>query len=212
MAPRTTSAEHTRKRILQEAHQLFIENGFHGTSMRRIAQQAEVALGNLYNHFRGKEDLFTSVLFEYHPYHQILPLLQSARGETMEDFVRDTARLLVEHLGDHPEFLNLMFIELIELEGRHMPGLASTILPRLMASIEPLAAQSRRSEAGASPGGFRLRAIPLPVLFRAFIGLFFSYYITEMFFRRAAANEWPTQDLDTFVDIFLHGVLEPEEG
>jgi AcrR family transcriptional regulator len=206
MGPRSASAEHTRKRILDEAHRLFVDHGYHGTSMRRIAREAGVALGNLYNHFQGKETLFTSVL-EF-PLPQIR-VLQAAQGETMEAFVRDAARQMIHHLGGHPEFLNLMFIELVELEGRHMPDLIGTILPELMRTIQPFA----RGEPGAAPetapAGSRLRPIPGQLLFRAFIGLFFSYYITDMFFSRVAAGEQPTQGLETFVDIFLHGVLEP---
>ena len=209
MGPRTASSEHTRKRILDKAHRLFVDHGYHGTSMRRIAREAGVALGNLYNHFQGKETLFTSVLFEFHPYHQILPALQAAQGETMEAFVRDAARQMIHHLGGHPEFLNLMFIELVELEGRHMPDLIGTILPELMRTIKPFARRDPEAAPQATSAGSRLRPIPGQLLFRAFIGLFFSYYITDMFFSRVTAGEQPTQGLETFVDIFLHGVLEP---
>jgi AcrR family transcriptional regulator len=213
MGPRSASAEHTRKKILHQAHQLFVEHGFHGTSMRRIAREAGVALGNLYNHFQGKEDLFTSVLFEFHPYHQILPVLQAAHGDTMEDFARSAAALMVDHLGAHPEFLNLMFIELVELDGRHMPDLVGLILPQLISTIEPFTQRGAPRAGPAVPTrGQRLRPIPGPLLFRAFIGLFFSYYITDMFFSRMASDQQPPGGLDTFVDIFLHGVLEPVEG
>lgn len=204
MGPRTTSTGHTRQRILNAAFQLFVDNGFHGTSMRRIARGAGVSLGNLYNYFSGKEALFTDVLFEFHPYHQVLPALQAAQGENVEDLVRDTARQLVNHLGGHPEFLNLMFIELVELEGRHMPGLIGTVMPQILLTLEPL---TRRT---GSQERHRLRPIAGPLLIRAFIGLFFSYYITEMFFIRATGGGQASQGLETFVEIFLHGVLEPK--
>jgi AcrR family transcriptional regulator len=205
MPPRHSSAEHTRERILRKAHRLFTRHGYHGTSMRRISRQAAVSLGNLYNHFPGKEALFTTVLFEFHPYHQILPALQAARGEDLEALVRDAAKRLVASLGGHPEFLNLMFIELVELNGRHMPKLFSTILPKLMSTLEPFA----RADSPDLAVGGRLRRIPAPLLFRAFVGLFFSYYITEMFFSRVPSDQQPQHGLETFVEIFLHGVLEP---
>ncbi|MDC5518787.1 TetR/AcrR family transcriptional regulator, partial [Acinetobacter baumannii] len=46
-----------RALIVQAALQCFVERGFHCTSMRDIAQAASVSLGNLYNHFDGKEAL-----------------------------------------------------------------------------------------------------------------------------------------------------------
>src|SRR3990172_5395521 len=173
MGPRTASSEHTRTRILDKAHRLFVDHGYDGPSMRRIAREAGVALGNLYNHFQGKETLFTSVLFEFHPYHQILPVLQAAQGETMEAFVRDAARQMIDHLGGHPEFLNLMFIELVELEGRHMPDRIGTILPELLRTIQPFARGDPATAPEGAPAGSRLRPIPRQLLFRAFILFFF---------------------------------------
>ncbi|HEL4234060.1 TPA: TetR/AcrR family transcriptional regulator [Stenotrophomonas maltophilia] len=47
--------------ILQAALQCFLAKGFHQTSMRDIAQAAGVSLGNLYNHFPGKEAIILAV-------------------------------------------------------------------------------------------------------------------------------------------------------
>jgi len=53
-----------------------------------------------------------------------------------------------------------------------------------------------------------LRPIPLPVLLRAFIGLFFSYYMTErLIIERQPAQHPHHDDFAYFVQIFLHGVL-----
>jgi AcrR family transcriptional regulator len=52
-----TKGEQTRARILHSALRLFREHGYHETTMRLIADEAEVALGNTYYYFRSKEDL-----------------------------------------------------------------------------------------------------------------------------------------------------------
>lgn len=52
-----TKGEQTRARILETALRLFRERGYHETTMRTIAEEAEVALGNTYYYFRSKEDL-----------------------------------------------------------------------------------------------------------------------------------------------------------
>jgi len=47
---------HPRKlEIVQAALECFLERGFHQTGVREIAKQAGISLGNLYNHFKGKE-------------------------------------------------------------------------------------------------------------------------------------------------------------
>ena len=53
-----------RKRILEAAKCLFLECGYHGCSMNRIAQKADVSKLTVYNHFQDKETLFTSAIAE----------------------------------------------------------------------------------------------------------------------------------------------------
>jgi AcrR family transcriptional regulator len=60
--------EATRLTIENAAIQLFLEQGYHATSMRQIARGAGVALGGIYNHFSSKEQIFDQVLIEKHPY------------------------------------------------------------------------------------------------------------------------------------------------
>lgn len=54
----------TKVRILEEAEQLFAENGFSGTGIDQIARQAGIAKSVIYYHFKNKRDLLDS-LFEY---------------------------------------------------------------------------------------------------------------------------------------------------
>lgn len=48
--------------IQEAAHTLFAERGYRATSMRAIAEAADVSLGLAYNYFDGKQDLLQSVL------------------------------------------------------------------------------------------------------------------------------------------------------
>ena len=52
----------TEKRILETAKKEFLERGFLGTSMRRIAALAGVTTGALYGYFASKEDIFDSLV------------------------------------------------------------------------------------------------------------------------------------------------------
>src|SRR4029079_5666195 len=90
----TARGEDTRRRVVEAAYTLFLHNGYHGTSMRQIAQAAGMAVGGIYNHFASKEDIFAEVLDQYHPYHVILPALAAAGGDTLEDFLRQVAALI----------------------------------------------------------------------------------------------------------------------
>jgi len=50
-----------RRLIIETAVMLFIEKGFHQTSIRDIANKAGISLGNLYNHFAGKSELIAAI-------------------------------------------------------------------------------------------------------------------------------------------------------
>jgi hypothetical protein len=78
----------------------------------------------------------------------------------------------------------------------HIPELFQTIFPNLM-------------EFGQHffEGSQEIRPIPLPIVIRAFISLFFSYVITEIIIGRQMSPAMQVGALDHFVDIFLHGIL-----
>jgi len=194
-----TKGERTRQAILDAAHKLIIKQGFAATSMRQIAERAGLALGGIYNHFASKEEVFRAIVAERHPFFQIIPILNSVEGGTVEEFVRDAAHTMVAELGHHPDFLNLMLTEIVEFKGRHVPILFEKMFPMIM----PLAHRI------ASLDG-EMRQIPPAVLMRAFLGMFFSFYITEILIGRAMPKDMQVNALDYFVDIFLHGVLIKE--
>jgi AcrR family transcriptional regulator len=58
---RERQAEATRQLLVDVARERFTEDGYAGTSIEDITQQAGVAKGALYHHFSGKQALFRAV-------------------------------------------------------------------------------------------------------------------------------------------------------
>lgn len=52
----------SKDRIVQEATQLFIEQGYHHLSMRELAAAAGLSKAGIYHHFKDKESLFLVTL------------------------------------------------------------------------------------------------------------------------------------------------------
>lgn len=50
--------------IINAALKLFVENGFHGTATAKIAQEAGVANGTLFQHFKTKDELIIALFIE----------------------------------------------------------------------------------------------------------------------------------------------------
>jgi len=61
MNERQKAKEERRHVIVNAAIECFVRNGIHQTGIRDIAEQASVSLGNLYNHFSGKDDLIAEI-------------------------------------------------------------------------------------------------------------------------------------------------------
>jgi AcrR family transcriptional regulator len=67
MAPRTEQQyeqirEQKRTLILQAALKLFADEGFHSTSISRIAKSAGISKGLMYNYFKSKEELLKEIV------------------------------------------------------------------------------------------------------------------------------------------------------
>jgi AcrR family transcriptional regulator len=192
--------ERSHQAILEAAYDLFLEQGYAATSMRQIAAKAGVALGGIYNHFPSKEAIFSELVIQRHPFQQILPILLNTPATDIEHFVRNAAQTMVLELGRRPDFIKLMFIEIVEFNGRNMPNILNHVLPQAL----PLIEKFKGSED-------ILRPIPPFVFFRAFLGLFFSYYMTELLLAQTPEALNQNHALGHFVSIFLHGVLAPKE-
>lgn len=194
--------EQTRTAILQSAHDLFIKQGYHGTSMRQIAQGAHLALGGLYNHFSSKEQVFEAVFIAFHPYHEILPLIAAAKGTDLDQLVHDAIRRMVQVVERRPDFMNLMFIEMVEFKSAHAQKLFATLFPQ--------GTQILQHFVDSYPE--QLRSIPSPMVVRTFLGMFFGYYLTETALAPGAPPEFRENARQYFVDIYLHGILAATES
>lgn len=51
-----------RERILQSALDCFLSSGYRDASMQEIAQKAGIAAGNIYNYFKSKELIFSTLV------------------------------------------------------------------------------------------------------------------------------------------------------
>ena len=190
--------EATRMAIEDAALSLFMEQGYHATSMRQIKDRAGLALGGIYNHFSSKEEIFQGIIIDKHPYRVILPAIIAAEGETLDEFFKNAFHIIISELGKRPEFLNLMLIELVEFKGKHGSVMLREIAPKILPVFERVI-KSRKG----------LRVTNPAVLLRSFIGAVVSFLITEMVISNSIISKlMPKNVSDTYVDIFLHGILK----
>ncbi len=187
-----------RLAVEQAALELFLESGYHAASMRQIAERAGLALGGIYNHFPGKEELFEALIIDLHPYKRVLPILLEAQGETAEEFLKNAARIVFAELDAHPEYLKLMFIEMVEFNGKHGALLLKEIAPKVL----PLFTNALKARKG-------LRVKNPAIFMRSFFGMIMSYYVTERLTANSVVSRLaPKNAREQYVEIFLRGVLK----
>jgi AcrR family transcriptional regulator len=189
----------THARIRQAALDLFLEHGFHGTSMRQIARRASISLAAIYNHIESKEALFVELLLDMVPHRGLVAAMSQATGNTVEALINDSTRRMGDALVENQVNMRLMFVELLEFKGRHAPFLAEEFLPEAIAFVTKL----QHAEG-------RLRPYPPTIIARAFFGLVMSYAVSVAFLRDIPLVELGPEDLKAFGSIFLHGILDAE--
>jgi AcrR family transcriptional regulator len=201
MARTTARGVRTQASILEIAFELFSRQGYHATTMRQIARRAGLTPGSIYNHFSGKDAIFEAVLKKYHPLNQISPVPSEAEGDRIEQRIRLLAKEVARVLDEHPALLNLSLVEMVELDGKHLPVVAESLRPQMMAFVQQVSAEPER-----------LQVSPLTA-FRVFLGLLFAYELTDRFVQTALQAEAAEMgSLDDFIDVYLSGILKSEEG
>lgn len=193
-----TKGEATRLAIEDAAIRLFLEQGYHATSMRQIAERADLALGGIYNHFSSKDEIFEAIIVDQHPYKKILPLILAAEGGTPDEFFRSAFQIVIRELGKQPEFINLMFIELVEFKGKHGSIMLREIAPKVLPIFEKVIKNMKG-----------LRVTNPAVLMRSFFGMIISYFVTDMIIADSVVSKlMPKNSADAYIDIFLKGILK----
>jgi AcrR family transcriptional regulator len=192
--------EATRLAIEDAALELYMEQGYHATSMRQIADHAGLALGGIYNHFKSKEEIFEAIIIDKHPYKKILPVILATESEKLEEFLGNAMKIVIRELESEPYYMKLMLIELIEFNGKHGASLLKVLAPQVLPVFERLI-KSRKD----------LRVTNPAMLMRSFFGMILSYFLTDMLISDSVIEKlMPKNPADTYVDITLHGILKNE--
>lgn len=190
----------TRLAIEDAALELYMEQGYHATSMRQIADKAGLALGGIYNHFKSKEEIFEAIILGKHPYKKILPVVLAAETDNLEDFLTNAMQIVIKELGSEPYYMKLLLIELIEFNGQHGSSLLKLIAPEILPIFERLV-KSRKD----------LRVTNPAMLMRSFFGMILSYFLTGMLMSGSMLEKLlPKNPIDIYVDVMLHGILKGE--
>ena len=191
-----------RAEIMDAARQLFLLQGYNGTSMRAIAQAAgNRAVAGLYNHFPTKEAIFRALIEERNPYGVLVGTVSSAvdGAATVAEFVDGVLRAVFDIMPRHYDFLQLAQIDIREFEGRNVTRVFEQVFPSLVMLI-------RRAQ--ALPGG---RPVPDMALARLLASVTLGFVLTEQLVPHTVLNALSRKEwADLFIDVVLHGLARDD--
>jgi AcrR family transcriptional regulator len=190
-----SSEDTTKMQILDSAYRLFTEKGFRGSSLRDIAERSGIKAASIYNHFKSKEEIFEAVFIENHPLFDILLILDSVEGENAEDLLINAVDRLTEELHNNPSLLNLFFVEVVEMDGKHIQRAIKVNFPPDSKFIKQIF--EFKSE---------IRDVPIPVLIRSLIGTIFANKMFNWFIGDSNLKRWG--DPSDLTDVLLRGILK----
>lgn len=78
---RTAQAAETRKRILKEAEQLFVETGFEGVTIQQIAKAAKVSAPTVYSLFKSKRGVLFAIMDDALPTAKVNDIVEQSKDE-----------------------------------------------------------------------------------------------------------------------------------
>ena len=200
--PRISSEKLALRRIKVEdgALSLFRDKGFHGVGLRDIAKAAGVSLGNIYNHFDGKEAVFAGLVERL--YREFIaesePLARYIAKANFPDDMFDLGRAMGEMFQRHSDYMTLVYIDVAEFGGAHVRPHYTDLATRFRAVLPPA-----KNDAVVDPG------VGITLVYMQYANYFFVERLVGAKGHLGLSDEEAVQ---TIARVFLFGLAANVEG
>jgi len=115
------TVEKNKLKIERAALHLFTRKGFHGTTVREIANRAGISMGKLYIYYDTKEDIFVDLAnnlgrkMEAIRQKELIPLMASLDPDSLRALAKAIGRVVSENL----DYWRMMYIDVVEFRHKH---------------------------------------------------------------------------------------------
>jgi len=205
MAPRRRQEERSEAsvgRALDAALELFSTQGYRATSMRQIAEKAELSVGNLYHHFPDKESIYDRLIERY--WQRLLdPDLELNRLFARADFpddLEEMAAAIERVVEENKSHILLIYLDVIEFRGEHIRAFYDGMAERFERIYGPRFAERRAA------GDFG-DTDPMMAVMVATRWLFYYFTVEKCFGVPLHFGMTPKQAVDEFIRLLRYGLL-----
>lgn len=169
------TSEQNKLKIARAALRLFTRKGFHGTTVREIADKAGVSIGNVYTYYRTKEEIFVDLVgrlgekMEAVRRTELLPHMQSLDATSLKKLGMGIGKMVAENL----DYWRLMYIDVVEFRHKYFAHGFQQTAATIRAHVGAVARESGvRFPRGVDPG----------VAYTSMYLQFFTYFLVEELF------------------------------
>ncbi|ODS36542.1 MAG: hypothetical protein A7315_01635 [Candidatus Altiarchaeales archaeon WOR_SM1_79] len=192
-----------RADILSAAEKVFAARGFYGSTMDEIAKRAEFGTGSLYKYFRGKKDLYFSLIDE-----KVAEITRLVRAELDKDLpplerIASALDLQLAFIQRNRDFFKIYISERNRFEWTIKDDLGKGVHEKFMTYIDWLEGVMRQ---GIEEG--RLKEMDPRDMAHGFVGIVNSFVFEWLMSPRAYSlvSKGPT-----IMNIFFGGVRGSKE-
>lgn len=198
---REEKSERSRRAVLDAALYLFAHQGYRATTMRQIADRAEVSTGNCYHHFPDKDTIFLALIDEYHeiteserfPFTRVL-----FHSDPFPDNLEQLGYAARDSVRQFKNYLALFYVDVIEFGGTHLQKFYSSINDRYKRYFQQQPVQARLRPNISPESALLLTA-----------RMFFNYFSMEILFGVPEPfGKNPNEVVKEIADIIRNGVCE----
>lgn len=198
-------SEKSRQLILDAALRLFSHRGYGATSVRDIAEAAELSKGNVYHHFPDKETIFRALLDRYFQAmsQPDFPFNRALASGSFPENLETIGKAVREIVKDYREYVALIYVDVVEFDGEHVRKFYTNMADRFDAFMKAHGME-KELEAKLAPGLSPVSAVMLATR------IFYNYFTIEILF---GVKDHFGKDTDAAVEeisrILRHGMLKP---
>jgi AcrR family transcriptional regulator len=188
--------------LLTAALDVFRSQGYAGTTLEQIAQEARLDVGAVQAQYADKNSLFAALLNTYSPLPDLEAALDAVQGETADEILRDAMRRIIRAIQDNKRFMELAALDVQANDGAFLASLSTKLFPRAAALLERLKATGQ------------LRPVSDVILSRTLAAMLMGFVLSEQAMpqvARVAMRMFPQRAwIDGMVDLMLYGILEDD--
>jgi AcrR family transcriptional regulator len=197
--------ESRKHKILRAARELFPEEGYDGTTLADVADQAGVSAAAIYQYFDSKEDLFKALIegFSFRDVlEDILETVEAREIETRFDIRQALIQLARAYIAMHDD--NTELFRMFLAETRHFPEIGVKYNRQLVKPLEDL---TEKFLALTMEQGL-FRPMDPGLAAHAFYGMFLIFHVTQDLLEGREVLTFPEENrVEDLVDLYLQGML-----